>query len=78
MWDSISGPWDHALSRRQMPNHQTIQVFHVPRILRNFYYIDLKRPDREVELTGVNEVHEALKINFFQVMNNAKPKKRPI
>ena len=21
MWDSISGPWDHALSQRQMLNH---------------------------------------------------------
>ena len=26
MWDSILGPWDHDLSRRQMPNHWAAQA----------------------------------------------------
>ena len=26
MWDSIPGPWDHDLSRRQMLNHLATQV----------------------------------------------------
>lgn len=35
------------------------------RILRNFHYVDLKRQHREVELTRVNEIKEALEVCFF-------------
>ena len=41
MWDSILGPWDHALSQRQMLNHLATRASQEGQLLIDLLIDDL-------------------------------------